>query len=263
MFFVPSWKIPAVLLPQLNAPIVLVHGVLGFDRINLGGREWTRYFPGIEEKLRATGNTVRTAKVHPTHSVATRAAQLVDFLDREFPNQPVHLIGHSMGGLDARYATSCLAPRGRVLTLTTIGTPHQGSPFADWLQRYFGNAMERLARYLRIPMGALDDLTTKSGKRWNEIAPDVSGTEYFSVAGVCETNQLPLLWRIPAKVVTPLEGINDGIVSVTSATHGQFWELWQADHMNLVNRKNVWAKFPTDRTGDYGRWVEKLSRLGY
>jgi triacylglycerol lipase len=247
----------------LEAPIVLVHGVLGFDRVRVGGREWIRYFPGIEEKLRESGNKVRTAKVHPTHTVATRAAQLVDFLDREFPKQPVHLIGHSMGGLDARYAISRLTPRGRVLTLTTVGTPHQGSPFADWLRKYFGRGLERIARYLGIPMGALDDLTTTAGKRWNEIAPDISGVAYLSIAGLCETNQLPLAWRIPAQVVTPIEGKNDGIVSLTSAQHGELWEVWQADHMNLVNRKNTWAKFPTDRTGDYLRWVQKLKSMGY
>jgi len=38
-----------------------------------------------------------------------------------------------MGGLDSRHAISLrLGLAERVLTLTTLGTPHRGTAFADW-----------------------------------------------------------------------------------------------------------------------------------
>ena len=46
---------------------------------------------------------------------------------------PFHLIAHSMGGLDSRFLITHLQPDGdnRILSLTTIGSPHHGSPIAD------------------------------------------------------------------------------------------------------------------------------------
>ena len=46
---------------------------------------------------------------------------------------PFHLIAHSMGGLDSRFLITHLQPEedNRILSLTTIGSPHHGSPIAD------------------------------------------------------------------------------------------------------------------------------------
>ncbi|KAI8451378.1 triacylglycerol lipase [Phakopsora pachyrhizi] len=50
-----------------------------------------------------------------------------------------NLLGHSMGGLDARYLISRLRPeKYRVKSLTTICTPHRGSPFMDWCMANIG-----------------------------------------------------------------------------------------------------------------------------
>src|SRR5262245_12447542 len=90
-------------VPRLNAPIVLVHGLCGFDRLSAFGRVLKDYFPGIREHLESAGNRVLAARVSPTAGVAQRAAQLKRFIEREAPAGPVHLVGHSMGGLDARF----------------------------------------------------------------------------------------------------------------------------------------------------------------
>lgn len=42
-------------------------------------------------------------------------------------------MAHSMGGLDGRYLISHIRPTEYVpLSLTSISTPHRGSPFMDW-----------------------------------------------------------------------------------------------------------------------------------
>ena len=70
-------------------------------------------------------------------SVQLRAQELADRIAKKFPNGEIHIIAHSMGGLDAKCLLAKnlnrLAERGRVVSLSTISTPHHGSPVADLL----------------------------------------------------------------------------------------------------------------------------------
>jgi triacylglycerol lipase len=258
--------VSATPIPKLNAPIVLVHGLCGFDRLHAFGRVVKDYFPGVREPLEAAGNRVLVARVSPTGGVARRALDLKRFLSREVPSGPVHLVGHSMGGLDARYMISRLGLHERVLSLTTVGTPHRGSAFADWGVSRFARLLEPVLRFLFIPHQAFRDLTTDSCRRFNEDVPDVPGVRYFSVAGRCEREWIGLEWLLPYRVVERAEGPNDGVVSVASAAWGEHSEVWPGDHLNLVNwpnrharRRGVWA----DIAPDYGRVVRRLAAAGF
>lgn len=249
--------------PRVQAPIVLLHGLLGFDRIVAFRRPVLDYFPGIGDYLRSSGNRVLVPRLSPTASVATRAAELLAYLKREVGSQPVHLIGHSLGGLDARYMIAKLGGEKRALSLTTVGTPHRGTTFADW-------GLERLARFLRpllrragLDEAAFRDLTVDACKRFNEDVPDVPGVRYFSVAGVCEKPLLQAQWWLPSRIVGKAEGPNDGVVSLKSATWGERCDIWNADHLNLVNWPNRKAKrlgLWRDRAADYGTLLARLER---
>jgi triacylglycerol lipase len=248
--------------PGLKAPIVLVHGLCGFDRIYAFRRPVVDYFPGIPERLAAAGNRVYAARVSPTAGVASRALDLKRFIDRELPPGPVHLIGHSMGGLDARYLVAKLGMENRVLSVTTVGTPHRGSAFADWGWSRLHRLVVPLFRGVGIPHEAFADLRTDSCRRFNEDVPDVPGVRYFAVAGVCEWPWLGAEWLIPHTIVARAEGPNDGIVSVASATWGEHTDVWAGDHLNLVNwpnrrarRRGVWE----NRAPDYGRVLRRLA----
>jgi triacylglycerol lipase len=222
------------------------------------------YFPGVREYLEAAGNRVLVPRVSPTSGVARRAADLKRFLDREVPRGPVHLIGHSMGGLDARYLVAKLGMENRVCSVTTIGTPHRGSPFADWGVGRFARLLEPFLRLVGIPFDAFHDLTTDRCRRFNEDVPDVPGVRYFAVAGVCERPWVGLEWELPFRIVNRCEGPNDGVVSVASATWGEQTEVWPGDHLNLVNwpnrrarRRGLWQ----DRAPAYGRLLRRLAGL--
>src|ERR1700680_3312371 len=117
-------------IPKLRASIVLVHGLFGFDRLEVAGTTLVNYFPGIPDLFQAAGNRVLIPSLPPTGGVEQRAACLKEFLLKNSANEPVHLIAHSLGGLDARYMISRLGMADQVLTLTTIATPHRGSSFA-------------------------------------------------------------------------------------------------------------------------------------
>src|SRR5262245_32786429 len=176
-----------MIVPRLRAPIVLVHGLFGFAEVRVGPKVLASYFHGIPEALRAPGNAVHVARLSPTRGVAARAGQLRDFLERVSPREPVHLFGHSMGGLDARYMISRLGMADRVLSLTTLGTPHAGSPFADWALRRLGRLVCPVLNFLGLPHEALQDLTVARCAEFNAQTPDAPSVRYFAVAGRYES----------------------------------------------------------------------------
>ncbi len=254
-----------MIIPQLRSPIVLVHGLLGFDRVQLGKYTVASYFPGIFECLAAAGNRVLVPALSPTSGVADRARQLKEFLDRECPVEPVHLIAHSMGGLDARAMICRLGMDERVLTLTTLGTPHRGTAFADWCIVKFERLLKPALRSLGVPIGAFYDLTTSACRAFNERTPDSPKVRYFSVGGIHNGSLLTPGWIVPHRVVLRAEGPNDGVVSQTSATYGEHFEIWQGDHFNLVNWVSPmgYNRAPRDVEARYGKLVRRLADLGF
>ena len=73
---------------------------------------------------------------------ATNLATRVEQICAETGFERIHLIGHSMGGLVARYYVQRLDGDARVHTLVTLGTPHGGTKAARLVPH-------RLARQLR------------------------------------------------------------------------------------------------------------------
>jgi triacylglycerol lipase len=253
-------------VPRLRSPIVLVHGLFGFDKIRLGGWTLASYFPGIPELLAAAGNRVLVPRLSPTAGVADRAAQLKAYLDREVPREPVHLIAHSMGGLDSRYLISRLGMANRVLSLTTLGTPHRGCSFADWGIRRLARLLKPVFARLGVPTQAFYDLTRARCKEFNEQVPDAPGVRYFSVAGRHAARILSPEWLLSHAVVLKEEGENDGIVSVASAAYGESQDVWEGDHLSLVNWFNpfVWGRgLWRDLTPRYAPLVRRLADEGF
>jgi triacylglycerol lipase len=245
--------------PETRAPIVLVHGLLGFDRVKVGPYTVLRYFPGIEDALERAGHRVAVPSLSKTRGVARRADELKQFILDRFPDERVHLIAHSMGGLDARYMISRLGMEDRVRSLTTVGTPHRGSWFADWGIRRLSRSVKPFLQFWGVSTDAFDDLTTEACARFNEETPDAPGVRYSSVAGACPPELVPWVWW-PSALLGREHGPNDGVVSVASATYGEGVEVWDGDHMHLVNRPNPRATGWGHRPSDYLRLVERLER---
>jgi triacylglycerol lipase len=223
-------------MPRLAHPVVLVHGVVGYGRLNVGGSTFMSYWTNIPEMIAAAGNRVLVPRLPATQGVPERAAALKDFLDHEAPGQPVHLVAHSMGGLDSRYLISRLGLADRVLSLTTLGTPHRGTAFADWGIRRVERLVRPVFEFLGLSRQAFHDLTTAACSRFNEETPDAPNVRYFSVAGrLCLEWTLPE-WQLSHRIIQALEGPNDGLVSVASAKWGEAFDLWEGDHASLVNR---------------------------
>lgn len=251
-------------VPRLRQPIVLVHGLLGFDAFGAIGVEVIPYFRGIKRYLARAGNRVHVARMGPTSRVKRRAVQLRQYLDRVEPVEPIHLIAHSMGGLDSRYMISRLGMAERVLTLTTLGTPHRGTAFADWGLSRWGVVLEPpLFRFFR-PFPALTDLTTTSCQTFNERTVDAPKVRYFSVGARYNGTWWGPHWRISARIIRDAEGDNDGLVSLQSARYGESFDIWDGDHLTLANWPTAQTLFAwSDRRAEYGRLVQRLKELGY
>ena len=228
-------------------PVVLAHGFLGFDEIELGNRKHL-YFRGIGAHLEQAGAQLYYPRVPPASSISARAARLADLI-RSLPEPRVNIVAHSMGGLDARYAISRLGLADRVASLVTIATPHLGTPLADAGHAVFG----RITRLLRklVDLTGFGDLTTEGMAKFNREVPDALGVAYASVvgrSGRLKTN--PLLW--PSHLyLAECSGPNDGVVPITSQARGEVLREIEADH---------WAQIGWSRGFDATSFYEDLLR---
>src|SRR5208283_3982193 len=107
-------------------PLVFCHGMLATSMLRMQVPEEFNYFSVLADFLRERGFRALFPKVTPTGGVRERAEQLREQILR-WTDEPVNVIAHSMGGLDARYMISRLGMADRVRSLTTISTPHHGS----------------------------------------------------------------------------------------------------------------------------------------
>ncbi len=254
---------------------------MGFVRI-LG----MEYFRGIPQHLRERGYTVHTPLVHPTASISIRAKQILDYLEEQAIDEPVHIVAHSMGGLDARYLVS---PNGldqghRVLTLTTIGTPHHGTRIASlaWF-----SGMYRLSILRPIPSVSLHKLDDETQRFYREIRdsewtglyeltptflqvsfnrgiPDHPNVHYFSFAGkMMGIGGAPLWGPLALQWVylRAMAGPNDGLVSINSCKWGQFVRVLPASHQDLIGHLYPRTRIPFNRFEFYRELAEGLGRV--
>jgi len=219
---------------QTRYPIVMVHGLLGFDAIGP-----VDYFYGIAPALRAGGATVYTPSVSAANSSEVRGEQLLRqlrALQAAHGYAKFNLIGHSHGGPTIRYVAA-VAPE-LIASVTTVGAPHTGSKTADGLQNLtswtgttgaaaaIANALAATLSFLSgssgLPqdsLGALQSLNTAGAAEFNRRYPQgapasacgqgpawVNGVRYWSVGGT--------------SVLTNVLDVSDGLLAATSVFFG-------------------------------------------
>ncbi len=206
-----------------QATIVLAHGVLGFGS-PAGLSLPVNYFNGVAAHLRRQGYSVVAPQVDPIGTVQVRGEQLATALfQQKATADRVHVIAHSMGGLDARYALKAHPDLvGFVKSLVTIGTPHRGSPVADAIADRTDPLASYIPDFLRQTLesnaGALGNLTTTWCIPFDESTPDADGVRYIEVAGDASKGGNELFLFQLAATIGKLKGeVNDGVVTKSSA----------------------------------------------
>jgi triacylglycerol lipase len=118
-------------------------GMFGFGKLG----SYT-YFAHVERELTArfaaAGHELVSHVIEdlPTASIRRRSTRLAEVVQRTATaSDVIHLLGHSTGGLDARFVASpsntsipanALAWLPRLRTITTMNTPHYGTPLASF-----------------------------------------------------------------------------------------------------------------------------------
>lgn len=253
-------------------PIILAHGMAGFDRIGP-----INYFFNVAADLRARGEMVVEAHVPPFESSAVRASYLARYVDdtlRQSGACKVNLIAHSQGGLDSRYLITSLGYGSRIGGLVTVSTPHRGSPVADAalgiLPGFTFSAINSILRSLwsvTVPPedpslhASLVQLSrTNMSQRFNPQNPDDARVKYYSIAGrsaarIGSTECAGSVWGNSLRIdlLDPLLAVtepvfavtgaipliadpNDGLVTVESARWGKFLGCVPADHLDEVGQ---------------------------
>lgn len=238
--------------------IVFVHGILGFSSLNILGKQ-IGYFRGLKQHFAQQKYAVYFPALPPVGAIKQRATVLADFLQRA-GDRPVHLIAHSMGGLDSRHLISHLDPQHQVKQLITIATPHRGTPLAEWLLRDPGliNAIGR-----RIATPGLRDLTPQACEQFNQATPNRPDVCYQSYAGVRTTSEVPMIFKAWSKRLDQCAGDNDSQVPLVSAQWGEFLGRVRADHMELVGWSlglpNKSRQRPHDHRHFFTAIIERIS----
>jgi triacylglycerol lipase len=109
-------------------PVVLVHGIT--DTFSI--------FKSMTQKFERLGWEVYSLDLIPSNGdceLDQLAKQLSDFINQQLPNQPIDLVGFSMGGLVSRYYVQRLGGIDRVQRFITISAPHNGTVSAYLSQR--------------------------------------------------------------------------------------------------------------------------------
>ena len=171
-------------------------------------------------------------------------AEQVENVLRETGAEKVNLIGHSKGGIDARYAISKLGLANKVASLTTISTPHRGTSPADILAGIVpdtDNVLYKLTNFFGKIMGdkypdaaaALQQLTHEHMQKFNQEITNVDDVYYQSYGTtMLKVTDAPF-FSLTYEILNQHEGENDGMVSVSSYRWGEFQGIVQGKIKNV------------------------------
>ena len=211
-------------------PLLMVHGI-GFrdlKYLNYWGRipreiirNGARVYYGHQE---AMGNIEDNAR-----DIQSKIFEIIE----ETHCEKVNIIGHSKGGLDARYMISEYNMGPYVSSLTTIATPHQGSELLDVLAKLPDKLFRKIASLIDLHFRNLGDrnpdcytssrqMLPSYVQEFNRHVRDVEGVYYQSYALVMKNVFSDTLLWFPYAIIKHIKGPNDGLVCVESAKWGEF-----------------------------------------
>lgn len=263
---------------QTQYPLVLVHGLSMKDVLFL------RSFGGIERMLRAQGRQVLISRVDAFGSIETNAAQLKEEINQylmETGAEKVNIIAHSKGGLDARYMIGGLEMAEKVASLTTLCTPHKGSPVATWVLKVPNVLLKPAAFAVDVFYRLLGDKHPDSLKACiqlqrveqgeEEALPPVDERVYcqsFSAVVKEGEKRADFVMAIPAVISRTLEKgrETDGLVPRDSAAFGHYRGNAMEEslsHAEIVDFM-VLSKGKKERIyAFYAALCDELAQMGY
>lgn len=220
-------------------------------------------FGGVDDALHKSGISALRTIAHPTASIETRAAEInQQIIEAYGTDQPIHIIGHSMGGLDARYLAS---PAGlnqghRICSITTLSTPHRGSILADRIpsvMRYAFIAGAWIVKTVLAPGESKEFFAKIADRDWKGYQqlssaylvntfnptiidhPQVKYVSYGSAINPFNQTIAGKFRKLVSSTLMKHDGINDGMVGVESARWGENRGTMFANHGEIVGLRVI------------------------
>lgn len=273
---------------QTRYPIVLVHGLFGFN--NIGPVE---YFYGIPSALRSGGARVYTTSVSAANSTEVRGEQLLTQVRQILAATgagKVNLIGHSHGGPTSRYVASVRPDL--VASVSSVAGVNKGSKVADialgLIPNVSGSLVNAVGSFINFMSGgsglpqngkaALQSLSTAGTAAFNSRHPAgvpltacgegayvVNGVHYFSWSGGQPwTNALDLADPVMALTGVAMGEKNDGLVASCKSRLGRvIRDDYAMNHLDEVNQTiGIVNLFETSPVSVFRQQANRLQALG-
>ncbi len=275
-------------------PVVLTHGMLGFDSI-LG----VDYWYGIPSALRTDGASVYITEVSQLNTSELRGEELLEQVEEIAAisgKGKVNLIGHSHGGPTIRYVAAVRPDL--VASATSVGAPHKGSATADFIRQVppgsagevviagIVNGLGGLINFLsgssstspQNALGSLESLNSQGAAAFNRKYPQgiptsacgegaykVNGISYYSWSGSSPlTNVFDISDALLGASSLAFNTANDGLVGTCSSHMGKvIRDNYRMNHLDEVNQVfGLTSLFETDPTTVYRQHANRLKNAG-
>lgn len=282
---------------QTKYPIVLTHGMLGFDSL-LG----IDYWYGIPSALRSGGAKVYISEVSQLNTSEARGEELLEQVEEIAAISgagKVNLIGHSHGGPTIRYVAAVRPDL--VASAVSVGAPHKGSDTADFLKSVtespvgpvatpllvgIVNALGTVINFLsgsssmtpQNALGSLESLNSKGAAVFNAKYPQglptsacgegaykVNGVRYYSWSGTSPlTNMLDPSDLLTGAASLTFDEPNDGLVGRCSSHLGKvIRDNYRMNHLDEVNQAfGLTSLFETSPVTVYRQVANRLKNDG-
>ncbi len=282
---------------QTKYPIVLTHGMLGFDSL-LG----IDYWYGIPSALRSGGAKVYISEVSQLNTSETRGEELLEQVEEIAAISgagKVNLIGHSHGGPTIRYVAAVRPDL--VASAVSVGAPHKGSDTADFLKSVtkspvgpvatpllvgIVNALGTVINFLsgsssmtpQNALGSLESLNSQGAAVFNAKYPQglpttacgegaykVNGVRYYSWSGTSPlTNMLDPSDLLTGAASLTFDEPNDGLVGRCSSHLGKvIRDNYRMNHLDEVNQAfGLTSLFETSPVTVYRQVANRLKNDG-
>ncbi len=147
-----------------GTPILLVHGLVDNRSI----------FTLLRRALHRRGfGQVLTLNYSPftqdVRAAASRLARLVERTCEQTGYERVHVVGHSLGGLVARYYVQQMGGDARVHTLVTLGSPHSGTHAAYLLPQRLVRQLRPGSELMRELAAPVESCRTRFVSYWSDL----------------------------------------------------------------------------------------------
>jgi len=151
--------------------------------------------------------------------------------------KPIHIFGHSLGGLVARVLAHDPLLKQRVASVVTMGTPHRGTQAAlpQKNQKWVTVSLQKLMNYnFEEKVGAIVSTQPEEAQRLTEKYCDQSHIFYGSIITGRPLHQLSPIFKVIDRTYNHTREPSDGLIVETSQVWGQDLGYFDLEHLEQI-----------------------------